>query len=151
LHCALLKASAMSIEEDHLRDWLARTRRGEWSRRRFVDAVSTLGVGTPLALQLLAHAGLAQAQAPFRYAPTRRGGGGPLRILSWQGATILNSHFSAGSKDALASRLFYEPLATFDIDGSLYPVLAAEIPSLANGGVARDGLSVTWKLKRGVS
>ena len=141
----------MSHEQECLRDWLARTRRGEWSRRRFVDAVGALGLGTPLALQLLAHAGLAQAQAPFRYAPTRRGGGGALRILSWQGATILNSHFSAGSKDALASRLFYEPLATFDIDGSLYPVLAADIPSLANGGVARDGLSVTWKLKRGVS
>ncbi|HSM20728.1 MAG TPA: peptide ABC transporter substrate-binding protein, partial [Rubrivivax sp.] len=33
----------------------------------------------------------------------------------------------------------------------LVPVLAAEIPSLENGGVARDGLSVTWKLKRGVT
>jgi peptide/nickel transport system substrate-binding protein len=30
-------------------------------------------------------------------------------------------------------------------------VLAAEIPSLENGGVARDGLSVTWKLKPGVT
>jgi len=57
----------------------------------------------------------------------------------------------AGSKDALASRLFYEPLATFDIDGSLYPVLAAEIPSLANGGVAKDGKAVTWKLKKNVT
>ena len=141
----------MSHEEDRLREWLARTRRGDWSRRRFVAEVRALGVGTPLALQLLAHAGLAQAQAPFHYAPTRRGGGGALRILSWQGATILNAHFSSGSKDTLASLLFYEPLATFDIDGSPRPVLAAEIPSLANGGVARDGLSVTWKLKRGVT
>ena len=29
-------------------------------------------------------------------------------------------------------------------------MLAAEIPSLENGGVAKDGLSVTWKLKQGV-
>ena len=29
-------------------------------------------------------------------------------------------------------------------------MLAAEIPSIENGGVAKDGLSVTWKLKQGV-
>src|SRR5690606_32014276 len=33
----------------------------------------------------------------------------------------------------------------------LVPVLAAEIPSLDNGGVAEDGMSVTWKLKQGVT
>ena len=141
----------MSREEDALREWIALTRRGEWSRRRFVDAVTALGLGTPAALQLFAHAGVARAQPAFNYAPTKRGGGGPLRILSWQGPTILNGHFTSGSKDQLAARLFYEPLATYDIDGSLYPVLAAEIPTLANGGVARDGLSVTWKLKRNVT
>ena len=31
------------------------------------------------------------------------------------------------------------------------PVLAAEIPTVANGGLSKDGKSVTWKLKRGVS
>jgi ABC-type transport system substrate-binding protein len=30
------------------------------------------------------------------------------------------------------------------------PMLAAEIPNIENGGVAADGLSVTWKLKTGV-
>jgi ABC-type transport system substrate-binding protein len=141
----------MSWHEDRLRDWLAQVRAGHLSRRRFVEAATGLGLGATMALQLLAHAGLAHAQVPFTYTPTRRGGGGALRILSWQGVTILNSHFSAGSKDQLAARLFCEPLATFDGDGSLIPVLAAEIPSVANGGLARDGLSVTWKLKRGVS
>ena len=29
-------------------------------------------------------------------------------------------------------------------------MLAAEIPDLENGGVAKDGMSVTWKLKKGV-
>jgi len=141
----------MSTLEEALREALAQVRRGYLSRRRFVEAAASLGVGAPLAAQLLTHAGLARAQSPFVYAPTRRGGGRPLRILSWQGPTVLNGHFSNGSKDQLASRLFYEPLATFDRDGTLFPVLAAEIPSVANGGVARDGLSVTWKLKRGVS
>jgi len=49
-----------------------------------------------------------------------------------------------------ASRIVYEPLASFDKDGSLVPFLAAEIPSLENGGLAADGKSVTWKLKQGV-
>jgi peptide/nickel transport system substrate-binding protein len=141
----------MTCDEERLRDGLARVRRGVLSRRQFVEAAASWGLAAPLALQLLGAAGMARAQPSFTYAPTKRGGGGPLRILSWQGPTILNPHFSAGSKDALAARLFYEPLATFDRDGSLLPVLAAEIPSLANGGVARDGLSVTWKLKRGVT
>ena len=29
-------------------------------------------------------------------------------------------------------------------------VLAAEIPSIQNGGLAADGKSVTWRLKQGV-
>jgi peptide/nickel transport system substrate-binding protein len=32
----------------------------------------------------------------------------------------------------------------------LVPVLAAEIPEIENGGVAPDGMSVTWKLKKDV-
>src|SRR5262249_17051065 len=35
-------------------------------------------------------------------------------------------------------------------DGTYVPILASEIPSAANGGLAADGKSVTWKLKSGV-
>ena len=35
--------------------------------------------------------------------------------------------------------------------GYLFPVLAAEIPDLENGGLSKDGKSVTWKLKQGVT
>ena len=45
----------------------------------------------------------------------------------------------------------YEPLASYDSDGNLVPFLAAEIPTLENGGVAPDGKSVTWKLKQDVN
>ena len=38
----------------------------------------------------------------------------------------------------------------YDPDGNLVPVLAAEIPSRANGGIAADGRSTVWKLKKGV-
>ena len=73
-----------------------------------------------------------------------------LRLLYWQAPTILNPHLSTGFKDAEASRITLEPLASFDNEGNLIPFLAAEIPSTENGGVAEDGKSVTWKLKQGV-
>ena len=71
-------------------------------------------------------------------------------MLWWQGATLLNPHFAVGTKDQDGSRMFYEPLAGWDPDGNLVPVLAAEIPTVENGGLAEDGTSVTWKLKQGV-
>ena len=94
--------------------------------------------------------GAAMAESPSVYKPTKRGGGGALKLLWWQGPTLLNPHFATGTKDQDGSRLFYEPLACWDPDGNMKLVLAAEIPSLQNGGLAADGMSVTWKLKPGV-
>ena len=79
-----------------------------------------------------------------------RGAGDTLRLLYWQAPTVVNPHLSIGTKDLSASRIVYEPLASFDAEGELIPFLAAEIPSLQNGGVARDGRSVTWMLKSGI-
>ncbi|MGA7673281.1 MAG: peptide ABC transporter substrate-binding protein, partial [Nitrolancea sp.] len=79
-----------------------------------------------------------------------RGQGGQLKLLWWEAPTILNSHLSQGTKDYDATRPILEPLADFDPDGKVAPILAAEVPSLDNGGVAQDGMSVTWKLKQGV-
>ncbi len=109
-----------------------------------------LGLTAPMASQMLDFCGVARADTAFKYKPTKRGGGGALRILWWQGPTLLNPHFATGTKDQDGSRIFYEPLAGWDSDGNLVPVLAAEIPSRENGGLAEDGKSVTWKLKKGV-
>ncbi len=80
-----------------------------------------------------------------------RGQGGTLNLLWWEAPTILNSHLSQGTKDFDATRPVLEPLADFDADGKPAAVLAAEIPSLDNGGVSKDGMSVTWKLKPNVT
>jgi peptide/nickel transport system substrate-binding protein len=79
-----------------------------------------------------------------------RGGGGLLRILWWQAPVVLNGHLSVAGKDIGAIHICMEPLAQFGPDGELVPVLAAEIPSLENGGVAEDQSSVTWTLRQGV-
>jgi len=110
-----------------------------------------LGLTAPMASMLLMHAGVANSQPMPAYKPTRRGGGGPLRVLWWQGATLLQPHFANGTKDQEGSRIFYEPLAIWDNDGNLVPILAAEIPSKENGGLVEGGKVVRWRLKKGVT
>ena len=138
------------MEERELRALISQVKSGRLSRRGFVQMMVGLGLTAPLAGQMLASAGVAQAQGKLAYKPTKRGGGGAVKTLWWQGATLLNPHFAVGTKDQDGSRIFYEPLASWDPDGNLVANLAAEIPSVQNGGVAKDGKSVTWKLKRGV-
>jgi peptide/nickel transport system substrate-binding protein len=139
------------MDERELRMLVDEVKGGRLSRRSFVQAMIGLGLTAPLAAQMLASAGVAQAQPKFAYKPTKRGGGGPLKVLWWQGATLLNPHFATGTKDQDGSRIFYEPLASWDPDGNLSPTLAAEIPTVQNGGIAKDGKSVTWHLKKGVA
>lgn len=139
------------MNERDMRGLITDVKAGSLSRRAFVRRMIALGLTAPLAAQMLAHSGVALAQSKSMYKPTKAGGGGTLKVLWWQGATLLNPHFAVGTKDQDGSRIFYEPLASWDDEGFLMPVLAAEVPSLDNGGVAKDGLSVTWKLKKGVT
>ena len=75
-----------------------------------------------------------------------RGQGGTLKILYWQAPTILNTHLAQGTKDYDAGRLVLEPLASSGPDGKPVPNLAAEIPTLENGGISKDQKTITWKL-----
>jgi peptide/nickel transport system substrate-binding protein len=137
------------MDEASLRQAVEAVRSGAVPRRVFMARLASLGVAAPLAAALLLEAGVAQAQ-PAPYKPTKRGGGGPLKILMWQGPTLLNPHFGTGAKDLEGGRVFYETLARYDADGNLVPVLAAEIPRRDTGSIAADGRSVVWKLKPGV-
>ncbi|HJQ57288.1 MAG TPA: peptide ABC transporter substrate-binding protein [Vineibacter sp.] len=139
------------MNERKLRGMISDVKAGKLSRRVFVNRMVALGLTAPLATQMLAYSGVAQAQSGFKYKPTKRGGGGALKVLWWQGPTLLNPHFAVGTKDQDGSRIFYEPLAGWDSEGNLVPVLAESVPSLEDGSVAKDGMSVTWKLKKGVT
>jgi peptide/nickel transport system substrate-binding protein len=152
---------------------------GRLSRRRFIQRMIGAGLGAPVIASVLAACGSSTkkpsgatqqtgASAPASaiaagsataapaanadtFQPTKRGGGGQLKLLWWQAPTLLNIHLSTGTTNNDASTVFTEPLAYFDSQANLFPVLAAEIPSLENGAVAKDGTSVTWKLKQGVT
>jgi peptide/nickel transport system substrate-binding protein len=142
-----VNATALSSQ---LESMIEEVKDGHLDRRAFIRRMVGLGLTAPMAAQVLALGGVAVAQSPSVYKPTKRGGGGPLKLLWWQAPTLLNPHFGVGTKDQDGSRLFYEPLASWDPDGNLALILAAEIPSIQNGGLSPDGKSVTWKLKPGV-
>ena len=139
------------MDERGLRGLIDQVKAGGMSRRAFVRRMAAVGLTAPMATQLLAFSGVAMAQTRSVYKPTKRGGGGLLKVIWWQGPTLLNPHFAVGTKDQDACRLFYEPLAAWDRDGNLRPKLAASIPSREDGTLAADGKSVIWKIKQGVS
>jgi peptide/nickel transport system substrate-binding protein len=139
------------MNEQQIRALVEQVRDGSLPRRRFIERMVGLGLSAPTASMILMHHGIAQAQTTLPYKPTRRGGGGTLKLLWWQGPVHLNPHWATGTKEQEGSRIFYEPLAAWDPDGNLMPVLAAEVPTRENGGLSADGRSVTWKLKRGVT
>ncbi len=138
------------MNEQKLQQLIDEVKGGAMSRRSFMKKVAAAGIAAPVASQMLAWHGVAMAQASLDYKPTKAGGGGPLKILLWQAPTLLNPHFASGTKDQIASRIFFEPLAGWDKDGNLTPQLAAEVPTKANGGLSADGKEVIWKLKQGV-
>jgi peptide/nickel transport system substrate-binding protein len=138
-------------EERQLRALIEEVRTGHLPRRGFIQKMVSLGLSAPMASMLLMNAGIAQAAPASTYKPTKRGGGGTVRALYWQGPTLLQPHFANGTKDQDASRVFYEPLACWDNDANLIPILAAEIPTRENGGLLEGGKVVRWRLKKGVT
>src|SRR6476620_1181701 len=139
------------MKEAELRALIEDVRTEKLPRRSFIERLVGLGLSAPMASMILMHEGIAQTAPAPVYKPTKRGGGGALKVLWWQGATLLQPHFANGTKDQEGSRIFYEPLAVWDNDGNLVPILAAEIPSIANGGVLEGGKVVRWRLKKGVT
>jgi peptide/nickel transport system substrate-binding protein len=139
------------MDERRLRELIGAVKAGRVSRRAFVRRMVGLGLTAPFATLLLSRAGVAQVAPKLDYKPTKAGGGGALKTLFWQAPTLLNPHFAVGTKDQEGSRVFYEPLAAWDPEGNLVPVLAAEIPEIENGGISPDGMSLTWRLKKDVA
>ncbi len=144
----------MALDEHVLHTCVRRVATGEANRRDFIRAMLGLGLSGPLIAEMLAThtSAIAQETRAVRatFAPTRRGGGGKLRLLYWNAPTILNAHFAGGARDVAASRVVYEPLYSIDPDGHFIPILVEEIPSVENGGRSPDGSWTIWRLKQEV-
>ncbi|MGH2586494.1 MAG: peptide ABC transporter substrate-binding protein [Dehalococcoidia bacterium] len=144
---------------------------GRLPRRRFINKLLGAGIGISTISMILAACGgdsdepsstardatpgagvatSAPQAAGDTFTPTKRGGGGQVRVLWWQAPSTLNPHLSSGTKDIDGSSIFYERLAYFDNDANLVPRLAAEAPSQDAGTLAPDLSWAVWKLKQGV-
>ena len=62
----------------------------------------------------------------------------------------LNTYIGVQTVITYVHRPFAEYLIDVNEKGEYVPVLAAEVPSVENGGVSEDGLTITYKLKKGV-
>jgi peptide/nickel transport system substrate-binding protein len=135
------------MRRDKIHHIMSHLKEGRLSRREAILRLAALGLSATGISSLLS---TAYPQPVRAAAPGRRGGSGVLKLLYWQAPTILNPHLSQGTKDYHAARVCCEPLLTVNAAGVFTPVLAAEVPSRANGGVAADGKSVTYRLKKGI-
>lgn len=68
----------------------------------------------------------------------------------YQEPESLNTYIGVQTVITYCHRPFAEYLIDVDDKGEYFPVLAAEVPTVENGGVSPDGLTITYKLKKGV-
>jgi peptide/nickel transport system substrate-binding protein len=73
---------------------------------------------------------------------------GVLRVAIATDLKTLNPLLSSNTADGFVDRLMFEPLLTADPKGNPLPMLAAQVPTLANGGISRDGLTMTYHLRK---
>ncbi|HVL22977.1 MAG TPA: peptide ABC transporter substrate-binding protein [Thermomicrobiales bacterium] len=139
----------------------ASLKRGEITRRQFIERSTALGMGLGVAMYCAGTVGAQDASPEASPAAAaklpdggtegqERGAGGELKIIQWQAPTQANSLVSTGDKDNLASQLVSEALMVRDPEGHLIPVLVTDVPTVENGLLAEDLKSVTFKLKEGI-
>jgi peptide/nickel transport system substrate-binding protein len=62
----------------------------------------------------------------------------------------LFAHVDANSVEQQVARLAFEPFIDIDAHGKAIPILLTRIPTVANGGVSRDGRVITYGLRHDV-
>jgi peptide/nickel transport system substrate-binding protein len=72
---------------------------------------------------------------------------GTLRIAVIQEPKSLNPLLASTTDDVFVDRLMFEPLLSADPRGNPVPMLAAQVPTTANGGISRDGLTIVYHLR----
>ncbi len=64
--------------------------------------------------------------------------------------STLNPHLGQEIDLLMLSQLTMAWLIRFDEHNAAYPELATQVPTIHNGGVGKDGLTITYHLRRGV-
>ena len=69
------------MNEHELHATLDDVTHGRVTRRWFIERMLALGIAAPLASEMLASVGVATAASQATFTPTKRGGGGSVKIL----------------------------------------------------------------------
>lgn len=77
-------------------------------------------------------------------------GSGVLRISIQQDVKNLNPLLNSNTTDVLIMNLMFEPLIHADAQNNPVPMLAAQVPTPQNGGISKDGLTITYHLRKDV-
>ncbi len=75
---------------------------------------------------------------------------GVLRVAVNEEPKNLDSLLSGTTTEIFIDRFMFEPLLSADPRGNPVPMLAAVVPTQANGGIAPDGLTIRYRLRRDV-
>ena len=73
---------------------------------------------------------------------------GVLRIAISEEPKNLNPLLAGTTPEVFIDRLMFEPLLSADPRGNPVPILAAAVPTQANGGISLDGLTIRYRLRR---
>ncbi|HLI98029.1 MAG TPA: peptide ABC transporter substrate-binding protein [Candidatus Baltobacteraceae bacterium] len=90
--------------------------------------------------------GCSKSGAPGAAPPSN----GVLRVGLWAEPNSLNPLLASNTAEDFIAALAFSMLVTIDNHGRDVPDLAAAVPTLENGGISKDGLTITYHLRRNV-
>ncbi len=73
-----------------------------------------------------------------------------LRVASAEVPRTLNPILATETVESALARLTTDVLVSVDAHGRFVPGIAREVPTVANGGISADGLTITYHLRPGV-
>ncbi len=100
---------------------------------------------------LLLAVGCSKQTAGTGNTSTAPAGHGVLRVGNWAEPTSLNPLLATSQAETFLSSLAFDQLVTIDDHQRDIPDLAAQVPTQENGGISRDGLTITYKLRHNVT
>jgi len=109
-------------------------RPGSMSRRQTLKLLGAAGLTTVSAADVFTSKAFAQNTPK-----------GQVIVGFSQEPTVFNPHLLHIEVDDGIHFAIFDPLFDIDAQGNFYPVLAREVPTVANGGVSADGLQ--WRIK----
>ena len=77
--------------------------------------------------------------------------GGTVTVGLFQEPDNLNPYLAVQTASRLVRELTLDGLLAADPEGNYIPELAAEVPTVENGGISEDGLTITYTLKEGIT